>query len=164
MPYLIDGHNLIPHIPGIALKDLDDEMALIGLLERFAKQERTRVEVYFDQAPPSRAGRRSFGMVIAHFIRQGTTADQAIVSRLSQMGKVAKNWTVVTSDREILAEARSIHSRTLPSSSFASLLAGKESGSGASEEKKEKPEMSGEDVDFWLDQFDQDEKHSGEPR
>ena len=71
MPYLVDGHNLIPNIPGITLKDLDDESDLIGLLERFASRERTRVEVFFDQAPPSRAGSRSFARVKAHFIRQG---------------------------------------------------------------------------------------------
>ena len=29
MPYIIDGHNLIPKIPGIDLQDLDDEQKLI---------------------------------------------------------------------------------------------------------------------------------------
>lgn len=153
MPYLIDGHNLIPYIPGITLKDLDDEQALIDLLERFARRERTRVEVYFDQAPPSRAGSRSFGSVRAHFIRQGTTADQAIVSRLNQLGKEAKNWTVVTSDREILAEARSIHSRTLSSSEFANQISAASDASGTTESKGEDPEVPGEEVDYWLDQF-----------
>ena len=155
MPYLVDGHNLIPHIPGITLKDLEDELALIQLLERFARQERTRVEVFFDQAPPSRAGSRTFGTVRAHFIRQGTTADQAIVSRMRRMGKEAKNWTVVTSDREILVEARSVHSKTLPSSEFAGMLAGLNSASGTPGDKGEAPEISEEDVDYWMDQFNQ---------
>ena len=31
MPYLIDGHNLIPKM-GLKLADLDDEMQLIELL------------------------------------------------------------------------------------------------------------------------------------
>ena len=157
MPYLVDGHNLIPHIPGITLKDLEDELALVQLLERFARQERTRVEVFFDQAPPSRAGSRSFGTVRAHFIRQGLTADQAIISRLGKMGKEAKNWTVVTSDREILAEARSIHSKTVTSFAFAGRLAGLSSASGTLGNKGESPEISDQEVDYWLDQFDQDE-------
>ena len=155
MPYLIDGHNLIPLIPGISLKDLEDEQALIASLTRFASQARTRVEVYFDQAPPSLAGSRSFGAVKAHFVRQGMTADQAIVARLRKMGKEAKNWTVVTSDREILAEARSTHSKTLSSGDFARLLAQKASKSQPSQDG-EKPEVSGEEVDYWLDQFNQD--------
>jgi predicted RNA-binding protein with PIN domain len=156
MPYLVDGHNLIPHIPGITLKDLEDEQALIGHLKDFAARVRTRIEVFFDQAPPSRAGSQSFGMVKAHFIRQGTTADQAIISRLKKMGGESKNWTVVTSDREILAEARSIHSKTLSSKDFARLLLGGESNSPSDTPAGEKPDVTGEDVDFWLDQFRQD--------
>lgn len=154
MPYLVDGHNLIPHIPGLTLKDLDDEKALIVLLERFASLERTRVEVYFDQAPPSRAGSRTFGNVKAHFIHQGKTADQAIVSRLRRLEKEAKNWTVVTSDREILAEAKSAHSKTLASSIFAGRLSQRGTSLGVEEDKTEAPEISGDDVDYWLDQFE----------
>ncbi len=154
MPYLVDGHNLIPHIPGITLKDLEDELALIQLLARFARQERTRVEVFFDQAPPSRADSRSFGRVKAHFIRQGLTADQAIISRLGKMGKEAKNWTVVTSDREILIEARSTHSKTLLSSEFAGMLTGWNTTSGTPGDKGEVPEISEEELDYWLDQFE----------
>jgi predicted RNA-binding protein with PIN domain len=154
MAYLVDGHNLIPHIPGLTLKDLDDEKALIVLLQRFASQESTRVEVYFDQAPPSRAGSRTFGKVKAHFIRQGKTADQAIVSRLHRLEKEAKNWTVVTSDREILAEAKSAHSKTLASLEFAGRLSREGSSPGEEGDKTEDPEISGDDVDYWLDQFE----------
>ncbi len=153
MPYLVDGHNLIPKIPGITLKDPDDELALINLLERFARQKRTRVEVFFDQAPASRAGSRSFGTVKAYFIRQGTTADQAIVSRLRLLGNEAKNWTVVSSDREILAEARAAHSKTMPSSEFADMLSKGISSPGQGADKRETPELSEDDVDYWLDQF-----------
>jgi predicted RNA-binding protein with PIN domain len=154
MPYLVDGHNLIPHIPGISLSDLDDEGALIRLLSGFANQQRTRIEVFFDQAPPSRAGSKTYGAVKAHFIRQGSTADQAIISRLRKIGKEAKNWTVVTSDREILAEARSVASKTLPSSEFAGLLLGLKSSEGSSLDKGETPEVSEDEVKYWLDQFD----------
>ena len=37
MPFLIDGHNLIPHIRGLSLSQLDDELALLGLLNSFLK-------------------------------------------------------------------------------------------------------------------------------
>jgi predicted RNA-binding protein with PIN domain len=156
MPYLVDGHNLIPHIPGITLKDLEDELALIRTLEGFARQERTRIEVFFDRAPPSRARSQTFGTVKVHFVRQGTTADQAIVSRLQKMGKEAKNWTVVTADREILAEARSTHSKVMPSVEFASLLSRGNEPSDTMMDKGEAPEISGEEVDYWLDQFNED--------
>ncbi len=153
MPYLVDGHNLIPHIPGISLKDQEDELALVSLLEGFARQQRTQVEVFFDLAPPSWAGSRNYGRVKAHFIRQGMTADQAIVSRLRRMEKEAKNWTVVTSDREILAEAKSLQSKTLSSAAFTALLSKINKVSTNSSDKGENPEVSDEDVDYWLDQF-----------
>jgi len=157
MPYLIDGHNLIPYIPGLSLKDLDDEIALIKVLQGFANQQKTRVEVYFDQAPAARAGSRSFGSVRAHFVRQGTTADQAMIMRLSRIGKEAKNWTVVTSDREILVEAKSAHSQILKSAQFAAQLKSVKSGISSDADKGDAPEVPEGEVDYWLDQFNGNE-------
>ena len=157
MPYLIDGHNLIPSIPGLSLKDMDDEIALIKLLQGFSSQHKTKVEVYFDQAPATRAGSRSFGSVKVHFVRQDSTADKAMINRLSRMGKDAKNWTVVTSDREILVEARSAHSQILKSAEFALELRSVKSGNSSDLDKQDTPEVSDGDVDYWLDQFERNE-------
>jgi predicted RNA-binding protein with PIN domain len=157
MPYLIDGHNLIPYIPGLSLKDLDDEIALIKLLQGFASQHKTKVEVYFDQAPVTEAGSRSFGSVKAHFVRQDSTADKAMIDRLSRLGKEAKNWTVVTSDREILVEAKSAHSQTLKSAEFALELRSVKSGISSDLDKQDTPEVSDGEVDYWLDQFEEHE-------
>ena len=152
MPYLIDGHNLIPRIPGLSLKDLDDELTLIQILGRFAANQGTKIEVFFDRAPPGQSGSHTFGRVKAHYVRQGRTADQAIVSRLSRLGKEAKNWSVVTSDREILAEARSCGSRIVKSDEFARILQA-EDGSSPDGSKEHDPEVSRGDVDYWLEQF-----------
>lgn len=156
MPYLIDGHNLIPHIPGLSLRDLDDEIKLIQTLQQFAAKKGTKIEVYFDQAQVARNGSRNFGLVRAHFIHQGSTADQAIIARLARMGKDAKNWTVVTSDREILVEARGVHSQTKKSSEFAALLQAELPGKNTSLDKQEDPEISAGEVDYWLGQFKQE--------
>lgn len=153
MPYLVDGHNLIPHIPGLSLKDLDDERSLVELLGHFGSQKGTRVEVYFDQAPPSRGGSQTFGRVKAHYIRQGATADQAIISRLNRLGRSAKNWTVVSSDRVILAEARSFHCAVVRSGEFAALIRKTAAGGGAGADKAPEPEIDDREVDYWLDQF-----------
>jgi len=80
MIFLIDGHNLIPHIPGLSLKELDDECQLIGMLQEFSRVSRQRVEVYFDKAPAGQSGTRNYGAVKAHFIREDSTADEAIIS------------------------------------------------------------------------------------
>lgn len=153
MPYLIDGHNLIPYIPGLSLKDMDDEIALIKVLQGFASKHKTRVEIFFDQAPAARAGSQSFGSVKAHFVRQDSTADKAIINRLARMGKDAKNWTVVTSDREILVEAKSAHSQTMKSAEFAAELKSVRFGGSSESDKQDSPDVTDGEVDYWLDQF-----------
>ncbi|HKI53957.1 MAG TPA: NYN domain-containing protein, partial [Anaerolineales bacterium] len=122
MPYLIDGHNLIPKV-GLRLDSLDDEQELIVILQEYSRIKRKKqVEVYFDGAPPPHAGARKMGTITAHFVLQGTTADDAIKRRLKKMGKGAKNWTVVSSDRQVQAEARSARAEIVSSDEFAKKL------------------------------------------
>ena len=152
MPYLIDGHNLVPKIPGMSLKMLDDEDRLIELLQVFARVRRQRVEVFFDQAPPTRGGKKMAGMVSVHYVRSGKTADQAIVERLRQLGKNARTWTVVTSDRQVRAEAHEQEARLASSEEFAAQLqAARQEGQTA---QKEDPAPPGPDeIDEWLRLF-----------
>ncbi len=111
MPFLIDGHNLIPKIPGLNLQALDDEEQLIKLLQEYCRRQRKQVEVFFDNAPPGGVRARNFGLVIARFVRQGTTADQAIRERLTRLGRLARNWTVVSSDLTVQSWARAAQAR-----------------------------------------------------
>lgn len=120
MPFLIDGHNLIPKL-GLRLDSFDDEMALVARLNEFCRLSRkTSLEVYFDGAPAPQAGSRQIGLVKAHFVRAGLTADDAIRRRLRALGRAAKNWSVVSSDRQIQAEARAARAEVIPSEQFAS--------------------------------------------
>lgn len=119
MPYLIDGHNLIPKI-GLRLDSLDDELELVTRLNEFCRLSRkTGIEVYFDGAPSHQAGSRKIGQVKAHFVRLGLTADNAIRDRLRTLGKSAKNWIVVSSDRQVLVNARTAHAEIISSEQFA---------------------------------------------
>jgi predicted RNA-binding protein with PIN domain len=122
MPYLIDGHNLIPKIPTLSLSYIDDEIQLIEMLQVFCQRKQKKVEVYFDHAPPGQPKVRSYSSVIAHFIREQTTADSAIRYRLNLLGKQARNWTVVSSDHSVQLFARSARAKVLSSEEFASLL------------------------------------------
>ncbi len=119
MPYLIDGHNLIPKL-GLRLDSMDDEMELVAILQEYVRIERKKqVEVYFDAAPAPHAGTRRLGTITAHFVPLGTTADDAIRKRLKKMAKSAKNWSVVSSDRQVQAEARAVRAEIIPSDDFA---------------------------------------------
>jgi len=117
-PHLIDGHNLIPKL-GLSLRNADDEMELVTRLQTFCRVERQQVEVYFDGAPAGQAGTRKFGLVTAHFVRLGTTADSAIRARLKSLGRAARGWIVVTSDRQVQADARAAGAQVSSSDMFA---------------------------------------------
>jgi predicted RNA-binding protein with PIN domain len=150
MPYLIDGHNLIPKL-GLRLDSIDDEMELIAILQEFCRVERRQVEVFFDGAPASQAGPRKLGAVTAHFVQLGRTADDAIRNRLKRLGKSAKNWAVVSSDRQVQAEARAVHTEVISSDSFAATL--QHARNSAPKPNSEKT-LSPREVEEWLKLFE----------
>ena len=119
MAIIIDGHNLIPHIPGIDLSDPDDEEKLVRVLQEYGRLRRKQIEVYFDRAPVGFSGERNYGQVRAYFVRAGITADDAIMAKLKRLGKRAKNYTVVSSDRQIQQAARAAHAVVIDSATFA---------------------------------------------
>jgi predicted RNA-binding protein with PIN domain len=121
MAYLIDGHNLIPKL-GLRLDAPDDEIELVRLLQEASRLSRRHIEVYFDGAPAGNTGTRRFGSVTARFISERTTADAAIKARLDALGRAARGWTVVSSDREIQAAARAARATTISSEDFAHRL------------------------------------------
>ncbi len=152
MPYLIDGHNLIPKVAGLSLSNPDDESQLVKLLQDFVRLRRQTVEVYFDNAPPGQAATRRMGTVLAHFVRQGQTADEAITHRLGKLGKAARNWVVVSSDHRVQAEARGVQAQVLSSEGFAQLLsatlAAQTSSPGAQEIS-----LTSDEIEEWLHLF-----------
>lgn len=149
MPYLIDGHNLIPKL-GLRLDSMEDEMELVAILQEFCRLSRKTVEVYFDGAPAPHAGTRKLAAVTAHFVLLGSSADDAIRKRLKAMGKSARNWTVVTSDRQVQADARAAHSEVISSDSFAVILKKtRPSAPKAGEDRK----LSPGEVEEWMNLF-----------
>jgi predicted RNA-binding protein with PIN domain len=155
MPYLIDGHNLIPKL-GLRLDLPDDETELIGILQEFSRLSRSTCEVYFDGAPAGGINTKKYGAVTAHFIRLGTTADSAIKSRLDKLGRGARNWIVVSSDREVQGAARAAHAVVVSSDEFGSQLKklGRPSGEKPSPGKPSgESKLSSEEIDEWLKLF-----------
>lgn len=151
MPYLIDGHNLIPKL-GLRLDSMDDEMELIRILQEYCRQERKQAEVYFDGAPAPHAGARKLGVVTAHFVLLEKSADNAIRNHLKRLGKRAKNWIVVTSDRQVQAEARAAHAEILSSDSFAKLL---QKARNFAQQVSNDRKLSDDEVNEWMRVFEE---------
>ena len=151
MPYLIDGHNLIPKLD-LRLDSMNDEMELIAILQEFCRLERKQVEVYFDGAPVNQAGTRKHGSVAAHFVPLKSTADNAIRNRLIKMGRSAKNWIVVSSDHRVQLEARTAQAEILSSDAFASTL---KQARNSAPKPTEQRKLTSQEVDDWLKLFEQ---------
>lgn len=152
MPYIIDGHNLIPKIPGLSLSDVDDENRLIELLQEFCRRRRKKAEVYFDNAPPGQLRARNFGTVVAHYIRSGRTADDAIRDRLQRLGRAARNWSVVSSDRAVQVAAKTAKAQAISSERFVDQLLEIDDGKLRSGEIEDSG-LSTDEVDDWLEIF-----------
>lgn len=153
MPYIIDGHNLIPKVPGLSLQELDDEQHLLEMLQEFCRRQRKQVEVFFDNAPPGGVRARNLGSVTARFVRQGTTADDAIRRRLANLGRAARNWTVVSSDQAVQAEARAVQAQVMPSEAFARSLVQSLDDSRADQGEIPDAALNPDEVDEWLHLF-----------
>jgi len=151
MPYLIDGHNLIPKL-GLRLDSFNDELDLLVRLQEFCRLSRAQVEVYFDGAPAGQASTRKAGMVTAHFVRQDSSADAAIEARLVKMKKAAKNWTVVSSDGRVQRAAGAAQASAMSAEEFAREM-GKAQTRYMAKPKSESV-LSPDEVEEWLKYFE----------
>ena len=159
MVLIIDGHNLIPHLPGVSLADPDDELALVRMLQDYCRLRRKQAIVYFDRAPAGQPRTQVYGQVQAHFVPSSTTADAAIMAHLGKLGKRAKNMTVVSSDRQVQAAARAAHARVVSSEEFAAEWAQLEVEEPALDPRNRL--LSEEEVDAWEQFFKRGHPPSG---
>ncbi|MGC9347207.1 MAG: NYN domain-containing protein [Anaerolineae bacterium] len=155
MPYLIDGHNVIAAMPDIALEDPDDEAMLVMRLRAWAARIRRRAIVVFDGGIPGGPSRvlSSSDVRVVFAARHHTNADRIIRERLRALPD-ASNWTVVSSDHEILDEARSLGARVMTAQAFADEM-------DRPPVEKEKPDtVSPAEVEAWLEIFQEPEEES----
>jgi len=157
MPLLIDGHNLIPKIPGLSLSEPDDEIKLLGLLQEYCRLRRQQAECFFDRAPQGRPLNRKVGMIAVKSARLGQTADHEIRNRLIALGRRASTYTVVSSDQSVQLAARSARAEVKSSERFALELMDAITG-GANQKKGsqsggEEISVSPEEVEMWLRAF-----------
>ena len=154
MPYIIDGHNLIPKIPGLGLDEIDDEIKLVKMLQDYCRARGVKAEVFFDKAHLGGQNHQVRHPVTVHFARSGVTADTLIERRLEKLAGAARNYTVVSSDRQVQAAARAKRAEVCPSEEFARMMSGKVGQGSSMAEDYEKPDPEQEDLDEWMRLFD----------
>lgn len=153
MPILIDGHNLIPKISGLALTDLDDEVDLIKILQEYARLSQKQLEVYFDNAQPGQARSQNYGSVKVIFVRAGVPADEEIRVRLDKLGKRARNWVVVSSDNRVQTYARAVYAQVKTAEVFASEIQSALRRSNQPKTPNLEHGLDEAEIQMWLDIF-----------
>jgi predicted RNA-binding protein with PIN domain len=147
MPFIIDGHNLIPHIHGLSLTQIDDEFALINILDSYFKTERKKAVVYFDKAAPLGEQNLHRGFLSVHFTRPPMDADNAILNAVRTLGRSASNYTIVSSDQKVKDNARKMGAQVLSSAEFAKKL------KNNAKSKINVLSEPADDVEYWLKIF-----------
>ena len=159
MPFLIDGHNVIAALPDIDLDAPDDEAQLVLKLRSWVARQRVKAVVVFDGGLPGGFSRTlsGGGLEVTFAARHHSTADRVIQARLRRLSD-AGNWTVVSSDREVLESAYAAGARTMSAQAFAARL---ERPQRTPPEKPTVPDE--EEVEEWLAIFSERESQA-EPR
>lgn len=156
MHYLIDGHNLIAKMPDISLSDPDDEVKLVLRLRSWAAQRKKRqVTVIFDGGMPGgKDVRLSTHSVRVIFAQEGRTADALLIARVWKV-KHAGEFTLVSSDNQIVAAAEKRRMPVIKSDRFARRLGPSDDGArdGDTAVATDNPQISNAEVEEWLDLF-----------
>lgn len=136
----------------MSLRQVDDEMQLVNLLQEFCRLKQKNADVFFDGAPPGMEKKRRFGRVTAHFTPAHTTADAAIQRFLQGMGRNARNVILVSSDHMVQAEARRSGAQVIPSEQFAAQLS---ETRAVQSENNQDVRLSEDEIENWLNLFKQ---------
>ncbi len=152
MHYLIDGHNLIAKMPGISLEDPNDEAKLVLRLKSWAAgSRRRRITVVFDSGLPGGHSRAlSSGSVKVLFASGGSSADAVLIGRIRNVQNPAE-YTLVTSDREVIVAAKTRNMPRLSAEAFAAQI--QTPNKSAKPDSDLEPFLSAEEVEEWLRLF-----------
>ena len=149
MHLLVDGHNLIGQVPGLSLADADDEAQLVLLLRGYAARKRGRqVVVVFDRGVYGHPQRLDGYNVSCHFAKSPQDADTQLIRRLRALRR-PREWTLVSSDRQVARVAEECGVRVLGAREFAAQL---QAPTAPARPPPEKPEarLSPAEIEEWL--------------
>jgi predicted RNA-binding protein with PIN domain len=149
MPFLIDGHNVIAALEDIDLEDPHDEAKLVFKLRAWSARVNRQAVVVFDGGVPGgpSASLSTADVKVVFAARHYSNADRIIHERLGTLSD-APNWTVVSSDREVLDEAERTGARTMTAQEFGDQI------ERSPEAESEKPDrISAAELEEWLQIF-----------
>jgi len=150
MRLLIDGHNLIGQMRDIRLDDPHDEAKLAMRLKQYCMRHRRHCTILFDNGIVGGLSHLSNSLVTVIFARPGTTADSLIIERIRRTSDPA-SLTIVTSDRQIRAEAHRHKVPVVLSPDFVRIL--ETPSSSKVDDEDPDPVITAAEVEYWLAVF-----------
>ncbi len=130
MPFLDDGNNVMGQTPGWHRDKPGSRQRLLEELAAYVRASKARLTVVFDGAPDNRVrDGATFKGVKVYYPARGSDAD-SVIERLVRMSTDARGLTVVTSDRQLAAECKSLGAKIIRSGDFRKQMA--EAGARAS--------------------------------
>ncbi len=156
MIYIIDGHNLIPKIPGLNLKQMNDEDMLISNLQEFSRIKQRKIEVFFDKAAPGFSGIKSAGCISVHYVPERMKADEAIINRVRRAkghGNEINEIVVVSSDQHVQFLSKKEGAKYITSEQFEKEMERTFNESDGSSPSYKDRKMSEAEVNEWLELF-----------
>jgi predicted RNA-binding protein with PIN domain len=127
MPYAIDGNNLIGAVSRVSRPSEQQRKELVAAVGAFLRATRARATIVFDGASETGRLREHLGSLTVVYAR---SADDAIVAML-RGARSAKDWIVVTDDRELADRARELGARREATAGFLPRLRRAEPGPGS---------------------------------
>ena len=150
MPFLVDGNNLLGQTPGLKLRDPKSRLQLIQRICAHQHRKGGRYTIFFDGEPDRGPARLEshLGGVTVRYSGRGVSADEAI-KRALRSAAHPREWTVISSDRELAVEFRHLGARSVDCAEFNRNLARLESEPLRRWEKS----VSASEVEEWLKIF-----------
>jgi predicted RNA-binding protein with PIN domain len=155
MRWLIDGHNLIGHMPNLRLDDPNDEEKLLEYLRRYRARTGHQLTVVFDAGQSYHpAATKKRGGITIQFAPHGKTADQIIIRRAGRV-KNPQEVKVVTSDRSIRQAVRQMRIEVVSAREFGQQLLQLSAAAESTEDEDSRAgiRLSAAEVDEWLEIF-----------
>lgn len=160
MPYLIDGNNLIGHIPFLELSDPKSKNRLVAQLRTFQEAKKTKIILVFDGHPdPDLYGEKFRSKEFSIIWPDREESADTVIKQCIKKQTDLRHLHVVSSDREIKAFAVANKAHVLDCGEFHKLLiAVLKKSKEAKAMNKEDINLSPLEVDHWLEIFgDSDE-------
>lgn len=157
MEFLVDGHNLIPKIPGLSLNDPEDEMKLIDILVEYSRLSRRKIILFFDKRAVGHPFETKIGTIRVFHADARSTADETIIRYVQKYAAKRANFTVISSDRHIQVQVKGLGADALASEEFAKQVVGAlrnpaKKRSAYPKARLEAP-LSEAEISDWLDVF-----------